>query len=355
MANAADQFAALRVLSAVMPTGLTPFDKRRLLRLAIGSTAGFAISKLMNWPFGVFFAVFPMLLMGMVPVFNRMVACQFIAGVLVNIVELWLLQALFEPYPLLMWMAVTFVFGYHFRFMITTPYLLLWVSGLITLSTVLNLASYSPAQLHDMMVATLLSSSLSVVVAALLYWLIPEPEKPGPPPVVSLSHAQINHRMLMGTILASASYVVFQVLDLRDSLSAQVATMLVLFPMTYSGSVLSCWNRVRGALYGCALALVTQILLYDLIDHLVLVVLAMFITVMIAARLHLAERAGSAMGFGALTTIGILFGQYLQPGADILYASLYRISSVAVALLVMMICAYWLDELLNRFALTRNA
>ena len=343
-----------------MSTELTPFDKRRLLRIAFGSTAGFAISKLMNWPYGVFFTVFPMLLMGMIPVFNRMIACQFLAGVVVNIVELWVLQTLFEPYPLLMWMAVTFVFGYHFRFMLTTPYLLLWVSGLITLSTVLNLGSYNAAQMHDMMVATALSAALSVVVTALLYWLIPESgQTPAPapapaPPGITLTPSQINHRMLMGTLLASASYAVFQILDLKDSLSAQVATMLVLFPMTYSGSVLSGWNRVRGALYGCALALTTQILLYDLIDHLALVVVAMFMTIMIAARLHLAERAGSAMGFGALTTIGILFGQYMQPGADILYASLYRISSVTIALLLVMICAYWLDELLNRFAITRN-
>ena len=57
-----------------MSTNLTPFEQRRLLRIALGSCIGFSLCKIMNWPYGIFFAVFPMLLLGMVPMFNRMVA-----------------------------------------------------------------------------------------------------------------------------------------------------------------------------------------------------------------------------------------------------------------------------------------
>lgn len=333
---------------------LSDFEQRRLLRIAFSGVAGFAICKIMGWPYGVFFAVFPMLLMGMVPVFNTMIAAQFLGGVVVSALEVWLLQALLVPYPVLMLMVVAFFFGCHFRWMITTPYLLLWASSLVTTTTVLNLGSYQPESIHNMMIATALASIISVVAAALMFWLIPEPDSPGGPPEQHLSKAQINHRMLMGAILCTGSYVVFQLFDLQDSLSAQVATVLVLFPMTLQGTLLSAWNRARGVLYGCTMAMLVQVLMYDLIDHLVLVVLAMFMTILVAARLHLAERAGSATGFGALTTIGILFGQYMQPGGDILYSSVYRVTSVIFALVILMICAHLLDRLLNGFAATRN-
>ncbi len=337
-----------------MSTELTPYEQRRLLRIAFGSCTGFALCKLMNWPYGVFFAVFPMLLLGMAPVFNRIVALQFIAGVVVNIAEIWLLKSLLAPYPLLMIAGVFFIYGYHFRFMASTPYFLLWASGLVTLSTVLNFSSYTDASLNDMMVATLLATLISVAGASVFYWLIPETETPAPPPRPALSNAQINHRTLLGATLATLSYIVFQLFDLRDSLSAQVATMLVLFPMTYQGSMASAISRAKGVAYGCALAVSVQILLADLIGHFLLVLLAMFMTVLLAARLHLLERAGSSVGFGALTTIGILFGQYLKPDYDIFYTSAYRLSSVIVAMTLVLIIAWQLDKLLNRFALTSN-
>ena len=341
--------------SAINRMELSAFEQRRLLRIAFSGAAGFAISKIMGWPFGVFFAVFPMFLIGMVPVFNSMIVAQFLAGTVVSGLELWILQQLFTPYPLLSLMVVAFFFCCHFRWMITTPYMLLWASSLVTTTTLLNLGSYQPASIHNMMVTTAVASVISVIAVAVTFWLIPEPESPGRPPVQNLSHSQINHRMLMGGLLCTGSYIVFQVCDLQDSLSAQVATVLVLFPMTLQGTLLSSWNRTRGILYGCGMAIVVQILMYDLIDHLILVVIAMFMTVLVAARLHLAERAGSARGFGALTTIGILFGQYMQPGGDILYSSIYRITSVTFALVLLMICAWSLDALLNRWSLTRNS
>jgi hypothetical protein len=196
-----------------------------------------------------------------------------------------------------------------------------------------------------------------VISAAVLYWLIPETEPVAMPPRQELSPSQVNHRVLMGAILATISFLVFQVLDLKDSLSAQVATMLVLFPMTYQGTLTASWKRCKGVAYGCALAFavqLVQLLMYDLISHLLLVALALFMTVLMTAKLHLLERAGSGMGFGALTTIGILFGQYMQPDHDILYGAAYRLTSVVVALLVLMLFAYLLDNLLNRFELTRN-
>ncbi|SBS27076.1 hypothetical protein MAQ5080_00722 [Marinomonas aquimarina] len=329
-------------------------EKRRLLRIAFGTTIGFAVCKLMDWPYGVFFTVFPMLLLGMVPTFNRTLAIEFIVGAFISAAEMWLLQAFFKPYPTAMWLAVLFIFGYHFRFMLTTRYFLMWASGLITLSTLLNFGSYDASQATDMVVTTVLAASISVASAYLLYWLLPdlEPFSGTPPPAPSA--AQINHRTLLGALLATASFTVFQVFDLQDSLSAQVATMLILFPMTYQGSIASAKKRSKGVAYGCGLALIMQVLMYTLIGNFFLVCISLFITVMITAYFHLVERSGSGIGFGALTTIGILYGQYLTPHNDIFYSAVYRFSSVVVAMLLVLMLAYILDYVLNQFKMTRN-
>ncbi|MBC3765167.1 DUF2955 domain-containing protein [Neptunicella marina] len=334
---------------------LSPSEQRRLLRIALGSCSGFVLCKLMNWPYGVFFTVYPMLLLGMLPVFNRLIACQFLFGCVVNIVELYLLQRFFLPFPLLMSMATFVVFAVHFYFMAKGKHYLMWACGLISLSTMLHFGSYPDTSIADMATSTMLASIIAVISAAVLYWLIPEHSAPAAaPPPPTASFEQIRHRTLLGATLATLSFVVFQVMDLRDSLSAQVATILVLFPLTFSGSLQSAINRAKGVTLGCALGIVVQIMMYDLINHFTLVVLAFFMTVLLAARLHLVERAGSGMGFGALTTIGILFGQYMQPHGDILYSSLYRLSSVVFALAILIVCAYAVHRLLNQFASTRD-
>ncbi|WP_218312360.1 DUF2955 domain-containing protein [Alteromonas antoniana] len=333
----------------------TSQDQRRVLRIAFGACTGFFISKFMAWPNGVFFAVYPMLLLGMLPKFDSLIAFEFVAGVIINVVEIYLLQMFFFDHPLLMMAAVFGILILHFRQMASGKHFMMWASGIVTLSVLLHFSSYNSAAINNMVVSAFLATGLSVISAAVLYWLIPESEAPTPPPSLNLSDSQLNHRTIMGAVLATLSFVAFQLLDLRDSLSAQVATVLVLFPMTFQGSLEGSVKRARGVALGCAIGIATQLLMYDLIRFLPLVTLAMFIAVMITARLHLIERSGSGMGFGALTTIGILFGQYLSPKSDMLYSSFYRFTSVVVALTVLMVLAFLLDHFLNRFALTRNA
>ena len=326
-----------------------------MLRIAFGACTGFFICKFMAWPNGVFFAVYPMLLLGMLPKFDALIAFEFLLGVVINVVEIYLLRVFFFDHPVLMVMAVFGIFVLHFRQMASGKHFLMWASGIVTLSVLLHFSTYSVYSLNDMVVSAFLATGISVTSAAILYWLIPEPEKAAPPPAMDLSASQLNHRTIMGAVLATLSFVTFQLFDLRDSLSAQVATVLVLFPMTFRGSMEGAVRRAKGVALGCAIGISIQLLMYDLIRFLPLVTLAMFIAVMITARLHLIERSGSGMGFGALTTIGILFGQYLSPNSDMLYSSLYRFSSVIMALTILVVLAFLLDHFLNRFALTRNA
>ena len=74
---------------------------------------------------------------------------------------------------------------------------------------------------------------------------------------------------------------------------------------------------------------------------------------MIFGYMHVKESSGSGTGFGGLTTIGILFGQYLTPGGDLIYSALYRISSILFAIVVTLLITYFIHRLLNRFPATR--
>ncbi len=129
---------------------------------------------------------------------------------------------------------------------------------------------------------------------------------------------------------ATLSFSVFQCLDLQDSLSAQVASILLLFPMHWNGSRFAGRTRAHGTLLGCVIALLIMLLLYDHHDLLPLVALLLWIAAMVCARWHMLEKGVPGVGFGALTTLAILFGQSLTPSHDIIFATLYRLSSVCL-------------------------
>jgi hypothetical protein len=74
---------------------------------------------------------------------------------------------------------------------------------------------------------------------------------------------------------------------------------------------------------------------------------------MLFARYHALEGGGSGAGFGAMTTMGILFGQYLTPQQDLVYNSLYRFTSVSVSVGVTLLVVYLMHRLLNKFVSTR--
>lgn len=73
------------------------------------------------------------------------------------------------------------------------------------------------------------------------------------------------------------------------------------------------------------------------------------------ARAHVLEGGGSGVGFGGLTTLGILFGQSLSPGQDLVYSALYRFSSMCVALVATLVLMALLDRLFNGWQPTRAA
>ena len=324
---------------------------RQALRIAVGSVAGLAIAKLMSWPFGAFFAVYPVLLLGLVPVFNVRLAAQFIGSSVASIFVANVLITLADFAPPL---AILGFFGFAvhcFRLMALGRWFVFGALSMVSTSALAHLASYPQVPAGDLYTAQFLATLLAVFIAGAMHALLPE-RRPMPPPPPAKPRPLVRHQMLLGAICATASYIAFQLVDLSDSLSAQVATTLVLFPMTLAGGKQMAWTRVVGTWIGSLYALALQLVLYTHSSHLLLLLSLYGAGIVLFATMHVRENAGPAVGFSAATAIAVLVGQ-LSARADLYGISLYRFSSVSIAVFAMLLCIFAAQALLNRFAATR--
>lgn len=333
--------------------GLNENGLRQCLRVAGGGALGFVVSQVMGWNYGVFFTVFPMFLLGMVPILNASIIRQFLANVSLNALEVSVVMGLLKHMPVVMTLVVLCMFLFRFNLMAKGPLFLFGANGVLTLSILLHFASYPNVDLSDLLASNVVASVLAVFIAMLMHTLFPDVEPREPPPRASKPQAQIRHETLIGGITATLSFIVFQVFDLQGSLSAQMATILVLFAMGYAGARVSARKRAIGTLLGCNLALVMQLLLYTQSNHFLLAILLYWLGLLLFGREHIKEGGGSGIGFGGLTTLGILFGQSLGPNQDLVYSALYRFSSMSVALVATLLVMACLHALLNSWAPTK--
>lgn len=332
---------------------LTGNELRQCLRIAFGCTTGFLLCKLFGWSYGVFYTVTPVLLLGMVPVMNGHAARQLIAAAAVCGVEVGLLGGLFGSHPALMTPIAFLLFLYRFAAMSRGSLFLFGANGVLSLSIMLHFASYPQTDLNDLIVNNLWANVLSVLIAYLMTMLIPDVEtRPKPVSTPKAPH-RMRHEALLGATVATLSFLVFQVFDLRDSMSAQATTLLVLFPMHWNGALSYARKRAMGTLLGVTFGLLGQLVLYDWSGQLLLVAPLLWLGAMLFSHAHVKEAGGSGVGFGALTTLGILFGQYLTPGNDLVFSALYRVSSILFAIVVTLLACYLVHRLLNRCEATR--
>lgn len=326
---------------------------RQCLRLACGGTLGLFICKLMSWDNGSFFCVYPMLLLGLVPTLNAHLIRQFLAQAVLVSLETLLIYGLFGDRPLLIVPLVFLAFFWRFALMARGPLFLFGALGCVFLSMQLHFASYPDTHLYDLVASNLVAAGLTVLIAWLMFYCFPDAEPRAPRVLPEKDLPSRRHEAVLGASLATLSFMLFQTLDLRDSLSAQIASILVLFPMHWHGIRFAGRIRALGTLLGCVIALSLQLLLYDHYDVLPLVTSLYWIAAFFCARVHVLEGA-QGVGFGALTTLAIVFGQYLTPSHDMMFSLAYRLSSVCVAVFVTLLAVFVLHRLLNRFAATRH-
>ncbi|MEJ6474223.1 DUF2955 domain-containing protein [Pseudoalteromonas piscicida] len=339
-----------------MKVELTANDLRQMLRIATGSTFGFALSKLLNWPYGIFFTVYPMLMLGLVPMLNAHIVRQFVLSGLVCAFSVLILQGLFGFHPALMSLLTFSLFAFLFLQMSKGVNFLFGAMSVVGLSIQLHFASYTASSggLYALIASNSLAIIVSIGTAYVMHWLFPDVTSRQAPNRPAKDAASIRHEVLLCASVATLSFMVFQILDLQDSVSAQAASILILFPLSWKAAGTAGWQRAVGTLIGCNLALGAQILLQTYSQILLFPILLLWILVFIFSRYHLLSGGAPGIGFGIITTFGILFGQSLAPNQDLIYSALYRFSSVSVAITVSLCAIYLIHRLLNRFSATRH-
>ncbi|MFT6897505.1 MAG: hypothetical protein ACJA13_001912 [Paraglaciecola sp.] len=332
---------------------LTANEVRQCLRVAFGAALGFTISKVMGWNYGTFFTVYPMLLLGMVPILNSHLIRQFLANMVLVTVFVFTMQGMFGDQPVPMSIAVFLMFAFMFRCMSRGTNFLFGAVGIVGLSMQLHFASYSSASVSDLVMSNVEASMLTVLIAMLMHVIFPDVEARARPPMTNKPKNNVRHEVILAATVATLSFIIFQILDLQDSLSAQVSSVLILFSLNWYGAGRAALNRAVGTLIGCNIGLAWQFVLLDHSGLLWFVSIPLWISVMLFARYHMLEGGGSGAGFGAMTTMGILFGQYLTPQQDLVYNALYRFTSVSVSVAATLMAVYLMHSILNRFVSTR--
>jgi len=331
-------------------------DLRQMLRVATGTVAGFAISKLLDWPSSVFFTVYPILLLGLVPIINRFILQQFLCSALVPTVFVLVVYGLFGFNPFLIIPLVFITYIWLFSKMSQGPLFFFGAMSVVGMSIDLQLASYSDSgiDLYTMLLGNLGATVLSVFIACLMHFTFPDVEPRQKRVGEPKDKASIRHEVILCSVVATLSFIAFQTFNLRDSVSAQAATVIILFPLCWNGVSSSGWERTIGTLVGSCLALIVQLLLAQYSGILFFTSMSLWLLIFYMSRTHIMTGGGSNAAFGAMTTFGVLYGQSLEPGQDLVFSALYRITSVAVAVAAVLIAVYIMHHILNRFESTRH-
>ncbi|MGB2078695.1 MAG: DUF2955 domain-containing protein [Vibrio sp.] len=326
---------------------------RQCLRIAIATTIAFFIAKIFNLTNPIFYVINPMLLLGLAPVLNGFVARQMLGASIACGLQVGILAGLFGDKPVLMIPIVFICFMAYFRCMSIGALFLFGSNGVVNSSIMLHFASYSNVNMNVLIMDNIMGVALSLVLAGVVYALLPDVEPRVKPTPVAKNINRMRHETLLGASVATLSYCVFQVFDLQGSMSAQATSLLLLFPMNWDGMLAYGRKRAIGTLLGVSYGILAQLLLYDWSSQLVLVLPLFWLGVMLFSHIHVTEAAGSGVGFSAMSSLGVLFGQYLQPNSDLIYSALYRFSSICFAITCTLMVCYIVHRLLNQFQATR--
>ena len=334
---------------------LSENDVQQTLRLAFGGTLSVLICKMLNLEFGAFYCIYPVLILGLVPRLNATLVRQFFAQSAIISVEVAVLYGFFGHRPSVIVPIIFALFWWRFHLMAQGKLFFFGALGAVFLSIQLNFASYPETNIFHMVANNSAATVMAALIAGLMFFLFPDKAPRSPKPKPEKDACSIRHESLLGATVATLSFICFQSFDLHDSLSAQVATVLLLFPMHWNGSRFAGKKRAYGTVLGCTLGMMVMVLLYDHHDLLPLIGLMLFPVMMLCARWHMLENGVSGVGFAALTTQSILYGQYLQPNHDIVFDILYRFTSVSAAVLFTLFAIFVMHKLLNLSRWTKHA
>lgn len=327
-------------------------DWRQACRMTFGAFAGWALATLFGWPYAVYYAVYPLVLIGLAPAFDRHIALQFLVSAPTGMIAAGIMVAALSAHPIVM--TASYLGFVSVCFWLMTSPRKLFMFGALSLSicsALVHYGSYPEMSWQSLFWAAYGAIFWSVVLYILAFAIFPdvEPRAPRIPP--PRTPAQRRHIVLLCALGATGSFTFFQLFEMSDSLSAQMATVLILLALSHDGIWSAGRTRLYGSVIGSVHATLAQLAISGHSSFWPLTACAFLVGLIWFSAAHTREGI-PGKGFAAVTALAILFG-LLTPTDDMIQNSLYRGVSVVISITLMLVFISLLHRALNLFPHTR--
>ena len=331
-------------------------------RIWFGTVLGLAVTLVFGWSNGMFAALLPMFVLTQIDRWNSGLIVQLVIAVIWVCIQVTFIIGFFQPSPLLMTLVVAIMLLCKCIAMTHKSSYLFGYIGLLMGSILLNYGSYQGFDLEDFVMGLVASALLTGPVVALAFYLFPEPCN-----TLSLSHLANQNQAkthndnqrkdhlgmvrqaALGWIVAMAAFILFQVADLNDSLSAQASILIVLAPMTFIGSMAVAKIRILGTFLGCLAGMILQLTLYSLANNMILFLLGFAIAAAIFCRWLAMGGIKAGIGFSAMSALTVpLTSSFVPEQQDAVFSICYRFSSIVVAVIVTSLMIWLVHHFLVR-------
>ncbi len=326
----------------------------KTLRIWFGCSMGLALSMVFGWSYGFFAIMMPLFILGRMDRFSLPSLLMVFFSAVWSTVQATYIVEFLQFHPTLMIAAVGIMMLFKCVAMMNQKTYLFGYMGLLVGSIVLNFASYNFMDIEEFNVNLWVIAFSNIFVCALAYWIFPEPESQCEQAEISTpvkSDIDYISQVAMGWVVAMTAFIVFQVADLYDSLSAQASILIILTPMTLAGSMAMAKIRIIGTALGCLAGMSVQLILGSWYGHGLLFWLA-FVIAMGPFCLWLTKgQIRAAISFSAMSALSVPLTTSLVPEQkDAFFSILYRFSSIFVAVLltamVMWVVHHWIRVML---------
>ncbi|TXZ74684.1 DUF2955 domain-containing protein [Vibrio mimicus] len=305
-------------------------------RIWFGCASGLALSMLFDWSYGFFAIMLPLFVLSRAERFQLTPLLMVAFSAVWTTLQATFLLEYFQFHPVLMTVAVGLFFLFKCIAMMNPNTYLFGYMGLLVGSIVLNFASYDFIDIEDFNVNLWVISLANIAICAMAFWLFPEPKSDEMQNAMTTpvkSDLDYISQVAMGWIVAMSAFLLFQMADLYDSLSAQASIIIILTPMTLAGSMAMAKIRVIGTALGCLAGLAVQLILGGWYSNGLLFWLAFTIAMGPFCYLLTKGPIKSAIAFSAMSALAVPLTAIVPETKDAFFSILYRFSSIFVAVI----------------------
>lgn len=327
------------------------------LRIWFGCSLGLGLSILFDWSYGFFAVMMPLFILGKMDKFHLA------AHILVFISALWativptLLIDVFQSFPIILTISVGLMMLINCIAMMKPSTYLFGFTGLFVGSIVLSFASYDFFDIEDFNVNLWIVSLSNIAVCALSYFLFPDDSQSPADHVETPIKQDLDYiaQVALGWCVSMIAFVIFQVSDLYDSLSALASIIIILTPMTLSGAMGVAKIRIIGTALGCIAGAIIQVFLGHWFSNGILFWLSITIAMGLFCHWQTKGQIKGALGFSAMSALTVPLTTTLIPEQqDAFFSILYRFSSIFVSVGMTVMVIWILHHWIRSYMLSNN-